>query len=616
MNNKLYEQVEKEYQLWYNSIRQVRDQKRNLVEKVFPNSNDFRIDLIYRNMQLESSLFLWDSLSIDVITNDWILWKEKIRNIKKVFKNDINIIDFQSIREDIIQHNTIYWIWITVVDWFDLETNTPIEHSIDPLSVIPDPKNWRWNTMRFFWVERRVDKKELENQDWYINIDKILTDKDKELDKNELAYNDDSNIRTLPDDNLVDIYDHYTIFNWKKVLTTWANNRTLLIRYIELEDLTKQKYINFNKIEFPVKLHRRKPKYNSFFWVSIVDEVWKYQDIITELTKLQTLQARISALWPDKFIDSWLGVNMDLLWKKKPWGRYIPVNSNWNLWNSIYVDEQPNPSQFPNFMKQELDNYSQRMTWVSDMQFWFSMPWQQTLWEIKTLQANANTVLSYIWQNYLRWLKDFWYEHYKQYVLYFKWKKRIALFDKWEPLTLQLTRQDFVSDGKIYLEIRSEQDLKKQKEQDFNKLMAVAQVYLQNMKPWYWFRSFLRKIWDLSWITNFIPEQYIEFTPDEERALMYLEWLNRNEEAPAPKEWEDYKTYLDIYSQALDTDAKFKAITQYKQAYILSWQAQQQWQQQQNKPEAVKSVWAMAMNQLAQQQWQQPLSNEQVKQWV
>jgi len=187
MDNKLYEQVEKEYQLWYNSIRQAREEKRNLIDKTFPNSKDFRVDLIYRNMQLEWSLFLWDSLSIDVITNDWILWKEKVENIKKVFKNDIDIIDFQNIREDIIQHNAMYWIWITVVDWFDLETNTPIEHSIDPLSVIPDPKNWRWNTMRFFWIERRVDKIQLEVDDWYFDVDKIMYNTDSELNRDKIT---------------------------------------------------------------------------------------------------------------------------------------------------------------------------------------------------------------------------------------------------------------------------------------------------------------------------------------------------------------------------------------------------------------------------------------------
>lgn len=606
--NKLRAQVCREYDQGYQAISTIRDEKRDQLQKVFPNATDkdLKIGLIYRNIQLENSLFLTDEINVDLVTDDWVLSKELVANAKKALKYDDETMDWYYMREDIINHNGIYWVSVTIIDWWDDEEKQPISATIDPLSIVPDPKNWRGNNMRFFWIERRLLKEWL-NKNVFFNIDKIqCIETSDELRKNDDAYNDiDWTNSTSEQEWLFDAYDHFTIRDWKKVLTTWANQRNDLIRYVEIEPLNNKEKNNLNKVKFPIQIHRRKPKIWCFFWVSIIEEVAQYQDMVSKLANLQLIQARISALWPDKFIDQNLWVDISLLWEKLPWWRVIPVKWNsWNIGNSMFTDIYPNPSQFPTQMRNELESYSQKTTWVTDLAFWTSLPWSQTKAEIQTLQSNANTILSYIGNNYLRWQKEYWEQHYATYVKYMtNWqKKRVSMFDKWEPISLTLRREDFVTSGKvlIYVTSKSEQEAKDSK--DTVKLISLANLYLWNMKPWYSLNEFLRKIGNSSWIQNFDAYKFIPMTPDEMRAVEYLDWLNRNEKAPDPKPWEDYMTYIQIYKQAMDTPAKWEAILKYTNAYKASWQEQTQETGQWD-----ATTWAMAMNNIV--SWQAEQSN-------
>jgi hypothetical protein len=59
---------------------------------------------------------------------------------------------------------------------------------------------------------------------------------------------------------MVDIYDHFTVYKGKKILTTWGANNSVLLRYVEIEPLTEAEKLKPNKVKFPIQLHRRKPK--------------------------------------------------------------------------------------------------------------------------------------------------------------------------------------------------------------------------------------------------------------------------------------------------------------------------------------------------------------------
>jgi len=103
---------------------------------------------------------------------------------------------------------------------------------------------------------------DLKNDSSYKNIDKIQDWRSLELQKTERAENYANRTTYIDEqDGLVDIYDHFTTFQGKKLLTTWAADRSIMIRIVELAPLTEVERKKPSKIEYPVQIHRRKPKY-------------------------------------------------------------------------------------------------------------------------------------------------------------------------------------------------------------------------------------------------------------------------------------------------------------------------------------------------------------------
>ncbi len=575
--DKLKRKVSAEKAQGFEHIRNERERKRNILEKLLPvdiPEGQVRVNLLWKNLQLERALFVSDKLNVKFLCNDSVIGNEVMQKAQKVAEFDDIDMELIHQREDIVDYNGLYWVAITCVDNYDDEEQQPIQATIDPLSVIPDPKNWRGSKMRFIWFERRVSKEYLETAPWYKNINLVNdSNTSQELRLNEQAYNDANRTNIIFDQQgLVDIYDHYTVWEGKKVLTTWANWWDLLIRYVEIETLTNAEKLNPTKVKFPVQIHRRKNKPNSFFWVSIADEILQFQDAITTLTNLQLIQARIAGLWPDKYVDNSLGIDIATVSQKLPWGRVIPVeNVNGAIWNAFYIDQTPNPSQFPIQMNNVLESYSQGTTWAWDVAFGTSPGWSQTKAEIQTLMANSNQLLWAVADNYLRGQKEYWEAHYRAYALnmWARDKKVITLYQKGNALSLEIKKQDFIADGKVQVIVESQTQVDKENEKNSAKLLALQWVFLPYIKWDYARNQFLRKLWDSQGIKNFDSTLYIEKSVDEMRAELNLELLNRNEDVAPPQPGEDYRTYLAIYRQALDTPAKNRALFLYEEAIMM-----------------------------------------------
>lgn len=565
-------QVQNEYSQWYNHIRTERDRKQEVLEKILPvwvKEWEVKVHLLWRNLQLENSLFLTDEFNVKLNSEDWVLSHEIVKNAEDVMKFDDEDMNLYEMREDIVNHNGLYGASVTVVDWYDFDEEQPLSDTIDPMSVIPDPKNWRGSKMRFIWFERKVSKEYLKNNG-FKNVEKVEYGESFEMKKYDMKMNtaNGTNYSNYTE-WLVDIYDHFNCYEWKKYLTTWWNERTVLLRAIELEPLSEAEKKKPNKVVFPVQIHRRKPVYGRFFGASIADEVLQYQDSISMLVNLQNIQARLSALWPDKFVDQNLGIDASMLGTKLPWGRVIPVNSNWPIGNSIFNDQQANPSQFPTQFKTELYKMSEDTTGFNALAFWQSAPWAQTKAEVQTLMQNANQLLSWVSSNYMRWQKEYWKAHYRAYALYMtnKAKKNVSFYSNGKSVWLTLSKKDFVSDGKVQVYIESKQQELIKNEKAFAKLNTIANLYLANMKPWYAMNTFLRKLGNTLWVDGFDANMYIQPSIDEERAMANLDLLNNNVEISPPEEGEDLKTYIDIYKQAMDTPAKRKALDAYMRVY-------------------------------------------------
>lgn len=95
-------------------------------------------------------------------------------------------------------------------------------------------------------------------------------------------------------EGLIDLYEHYTIYDGKKWLTTWVNDRSLLIRAVELTELTRAEKLNAMKCKYPIVFHRRRPHPYRWSGYRVSEEVGNSEDIVTQLKNLEIAQARIA----------------------------------------------------------------------------------------------------------------------------------------------------------------------------------------------------------------------------------------------------------------------------------------------------------------------------------
>ena len=477
LQEELQGKVEKEYSMWFEHIRSEIERKRTILDKVLdPNLPEWqvRIPLLWKNIQLELALFLTDDINIQILTNQWVLWEEIMKNANNVLKYDDIDMDLYEMREDIVNHNAVYWLSATIVDNRDDDEKQPISDVISPLNLIVDPKNYKGSKLRFIGVRRRVNYEWLEECPGFDKnqVEKVEWTTDTEISQTERAINASNNQRNIENNEwMVDIYDHFTVHKGKKVLTTWWADRTILLRYVEIEPLNSAEQLKPTKCKFPIQLHRRKPKFWSVCWVSIADEVLVFQDIISVLTNLQIINARIQALWPDLFLDDRMWIDSTTLSQSKPGWRVLPIsNKSWlPIQNWLHYNQSPTPSQYTDVLIQALETRAEETTSISKQNFGITQQWQQTKAEIQTLQQNANNILAWIWNNYLRGQKDYRTAHYRSYCLnMWKGKKVISMFQKWQAVSYDLSKEDFNADGKVQVIVVSKNQEAIENDKEFN----------------------------------------------------------------------------------------------------------------------------------------------------
>ena len=613
LQEELQGKVEKEYSMWFEHIRSEIERKRDVLNKLFdPTLETIRIPLFKKNLELENALFLTDDINIEFLTNLWALWEEVMKNANLVAKYDDVDMDLYEMREDIVNYNWLYGLCATLVDSWDDEEKQPISDSIHPLNLIVDPKNYKGSKLRFIWVRRRLNYEDVENNPSFDKrqVEKIEWLTDTEISQTERSQDYANNQRHIEDNDwMVDIYDHFTVHNGKKVLTTWWADRTILLRYVEIEPLTSTELKRPTKVKFPIQLHRRKPRVWSVFWFSIADEVIVYQDNISILTNLQLINARIQALWPDTFIDDRLWLDTTIMSQGKPGGRILPIsNQSWMpTQNGIYTHQLPAPSQYTDILIDKLEQRAEETTSISKQNFWITQQWQQTKAEIQTLQQNANNILAWISNNYLRWQKEYRTAHYRSYALnMWKGKKVVSMFQKWNAISLDLTREDFIADWKVQVIVVSKNQQTLENDKEFNKLTFISNLYLPNITSEYAKNSLLRLMWDKSNVRDFDATKYIRESVDEIKAKQSLPLINRNlaiDYIAMPWINSDIDVYLDIYKQAMDTDTKAEVMQELYKLKEIQWTTPQQMQWVWD--EVVKNI---SMNNINQQQpiWTQP----------
>lgn len=570
----LLSKIQREYQDWFDHISTWRSAVQDEVKKLQDTvkTGEVYIDLVKENTDFERATFLLDDIDVEFVTEDWVIASKQVNNLKSAYRFDFIDTERKKTQDQIIIDNCNYGIAVEIMDIYDEDENQPMSVLINPDVAIPDPKCYSGSGMRFFWFSRKVASYKLKNSEYYnlqgLSIEEMWEDADLRISNQarQETYRISSNL------GFVDVYEHYTIHEGKKYLTTWVNDRGTLIRAVELAPLTKAEEADNMKCRFPVIFHRRKPFPYRWAGYRVWEEVGNEQDIITTLKNLELEQARISAHWPDLYINAGLWVEQAKLSKLKRGGRIIPVNlpTGQVMQQQMYEKQYAGNTNLSSQAAEWLMARAKKNTNYTDITMWVSPDGQQTKGEIQQLQANANKFIAWVSSNYMDWERDFvflWYRMYQEYMPS-KSKKIIALFDK-GGMSRTLRKEEFITNGKLIINVTSANQERIKNEKAVTKLLALSPTILPTLKSEYAVNTFTRTLVDKSGIEWVEWETIVPLSYDEQLALSRVEMLNNNVEVMSkPESWEDPQTHIDIYSKCLDTPARNKIIKEYQAIQI------------------------------------------------
>ena len=145
--------VQNEYNRGFQHIRSERERKRKIMAKVLDQTlpeGQVRVNLLWRNIQLELALFLTDEIGVKFLSSSGIIGEEKMENANVVARYDDIDMNLREQRERIVNDNALYGLSVTVIDAWDNDEKQPIGDTIDPLAVIIDPNNYSGSKMRYF----------------------------------------------------------------------------------------------------------------------------------------------------------------------------------------------------------------------------------------------------------------------------------------------------------------------------------------------------------------------------------------------------------------------------------------------------------------------------------
>lgn len=567
---KLRAKVSREYLQGLQYVQTERDRKRNIDKDILKDVPEWfiRSNLAYKHMQLEESTFLTDDLDIRLVSDKGILEDYITKMGEKVAKYLYRKLNIKQLKRDIINGNNYYGLYATFIDKFDDKTNRPVLKGIDPLSLIIDPRNYQDSEMRFIGFEKTVTIDYIKKNKYYNKTarDNVVAGISEEQRRTEQATATANKMQYVEDDEMTTIVYFFTCFEGKKYMTIWDKDFVNLLRQEELEALDDEEVANPDKIKYPIRLYRRKPKFKSAFWYALVDEILPFQDAYDEVVNLELAGVRIEELGSDKIVNQKLGIDINAFNKESAgWVTYegnfselgnepaivqIPLNqSGWRVWT----------------IKQEIRQDAMDTSGSQAPNFWQSPSGSQTKAEIQILDKNWNKIHRYISSNYQESYQGMWEDIFRSYELNMSEKStlNIALFDKWLQFSRSLKKREFLSGGNINIYVVSAEEVKAENKESFATWVALSGTIMPNMKPWYWLNSWMRQGIEYSGIVDADPFQFIPPSVDEREAMNNLTLINNPNfkwDITDPLPSQDLETLRAIYSQALDTPTKHKII--------------------------------------------------------
>jgi len=556
--------------------------------------NKVYVRLVFSTIQTLKALFSQNSIGVEFKGRR--VWAEQAAsNRQNLAKFDYEEMDLWAKKDQVQDDKLTYGVAIEMGDTYDQVRKCPWVLVIDPRCWIPDiyADVNRWASYHGF--ELKMTKYEFKASAWYFNEDNVRTDEEIQKDIEEYVQSGktweearnlqaQNGVRNLWiswdiewDNALYSIYRHMTIFGGRKYITEWANNKSLLIRCQEIKAVRDEEKKDPSLIPFPVVTRNWIEKRGDPYGVCVADILEDKQRMIQLFMNLNKIKAENEAWWDIFFYDPNVVKNIDSL--KIPaidWPRYVKAD----LARGNPMIEAPRSQ-----VKQDAYNMpnvlsSQGMTDIGlDSRTMGASEWAQiSATENQRVQKNANLRLMLGMRVNNRAEKKFRdILRLRPYQEFFKRNdKKNIYINSWVGITPWIIQQpDFSTSNDINIEIVSQMDVEEEKTNKLTKVLPLINFALTRPGSKYSKDKLLRDVYTWAGLSREDANVYIDLSPEEIQATEDLELINRNE---MPKQCEnvqeDHWTYVVIYQSAINTDAKWKAIEQRMQLYMLSWQAE------------------------------------------
>lgn len=595
---KLLTQVKDEINYSRNFIQRKRDMFRNRFDKyINPDKDEDKVSVntLYSTMQLFLSINYSDKLSVLFMPRR-LGDEEYADNLTDLAKFDYDEMNMEVINFQKDWDRAFFGVGIRVKDGWDDIRKCPIWSVKDPLSWLPDPRGNHLDKFRFHYFEEEMMKEDMEEELGFIEseVEKLNYERNEELETNrsflDNAQGLNNNTEEEIDANqLIPIYNGYTIFEGEKYLVTVDNKLQTILRAVKIDAVKAEEKKEEDLIEFPVNVSWFSPYRGDPFGVSLADLVEDKQKANSILLNLQLINSKYNTLGQTYLIDPRAVPNKADLLSPSTDPKWIPFNSASGvpISNAIYPIPRPNIQADSFNMVQELSRQLQLDTGVDARTLWVQWDKSITLGESQTIQANANVRLGLnITVN--NWSeKDFWKQWYRCYQEYFSGKDRkfIRIAGSFSVSNVEFRKDDFMGNEDVDVVIESESQVKAMREQQKLQFQAQLPIILQDPSTTEISKNYAKRYsYKLMWLTRDQIAVLVPYTYEELDAMMKVKLINAND--PLALELDeldvDHYTYLIYADTALDTPMKYKFIEQRKRAIIqtgqnLKQQPEQMW---------------------------------------
>ena len=484
-------------------------------------------------------------------------------NLTQLAKYDYKVMEKDELDYEWDWDATFFGEGYVFMNEFDRKTKTPIAEVWDPMTTILDPRRSSINgnqvgsgAAQFFGREVSVSKATLEKNPNYFNLDLLKKGKPSESldDKAKLARREAQGKQAsdLKEEALTENYE-YKIIHWfthykgEKYLMSWANDRTLLIRFQKL-----------NKDRWPLMERRIFPMSHGDV-VSITDLIEDKQRARAEMINLG-MESALADLYPMYLFNKRKIFNPNDL--NFDFNKFIPVKGDVN--NAVMPLQKSTFHQQVNLILNILDLAAQKAVATPETAQGVQPRVSRTLGETEMVGMGANTRHS-LGAKVFGWSeKRFWRQWYSIYKTKFKSeidKKVIRIQGPIASEWREFTRENIIAnvDPDVSVEVSSVVEEREQKE--YEKLSLFAQVAMQD--PQTNRRFVLRKLGRLSGLNQVEEKLMFPPTVDELRAQDENTSINDNK-LPEINAMDDDFVHIEIHNKAADTPAKLAHIEAHK----------------------------------------------------